>query len=73
MSDLAMTRFMASKAVGSRFWVRPVDLQMSPELFHASVQSWVASQGGGDFLIVKAHKPSDGSLRYDMMMVERTS
>ena len=67
-----MTRFMATKAIGSRFWVKPENLQLSPEQFHSAVESWLPSRGGADFYIVDAHKPSDGSNRYDMMVVERT-
>ncbi|QTN21504.1 hypothetical protein HZ992_15065 [Rhizobacter sp. AJA081-3] len=76
MSDLAMTRFLATKAVGDTTFVHPRDLQLSPSQFHQAVQSWMVQGGGSDFAITpiprNPHKPSDGSGMYDMLQVRRT-
>ena len=76
MSDLAMTRFLAGKPIGSTVWVSARDLQLSPSQFHQAVKSWMAQHGGSDFAIVPGarnpHKLDDGSGMYDMMQVQRT-
>lgn len=72
MSDLAMTRYLATKAVGATVWVSPEDLQLSEEQFHAAVQRWIAQDGGPGFSYLGNHRESEtGQRRYDRVKVQR--
>jgi len=62
---------VAQQAVGGLFWVRPHDLDLSPEEFHAAVQIWLFD-GGDDFEITRTHKFDTGLRQYDMVQVKRT-
>jgi hypothetical protein len=74
MSDLAMTRFLASTPIGAFVWVQPKDLQLSGEQFHAVVQGWIANSGGPGFWCVENHRESQtGQRLYDRIRVQRTT
>jgi len=74
MSDLAMVRFLAAKAVGEVAWASPSDLQLNEAQFHAAVQSWMEQHGGPGFQILDSHRESESSQRqYDLIQVRRTS
>ena len=74
MSDLAMTRFLATKAVGAQAWVSPEDLQLSEEQFHSAVKGWLMQHGGPGFSCLDTHRESQtGHRRYDRVKVQRTS
>jgi len=62
---------VALQAVGSTFWVRPPDLDLSSEEFHAAVQVWLFD-GGDGFEIRRTHRLEGGSRQYDMVQVKRT-
>ena len=73
MSDLAMTRYLASKPIGSDLWVEPRDLQLSAEQFHSVVKNWISQSGGPGFRYLEGHQESKTGLRlYCKVKVQRT-